>query len=62
MTAPGQAPISYGYDTADRLTSITQGTSVVQYANDAASRRTSLTLPNGVSTAYGYDTATGSRR
>jgi RHS repeat-associated protein len=43
------------YEEASRLTSITQGSNVVQLAYDAASRRTSLTLPNGVSTQYGYD-------
>ena len=29
----------------------------MQFTYDAADRRTTLTLPNGVSTQYGYDTA-----
>ncbi|HVB86246.1 MAG TPA: RHS repeat domain-containing protein [Candidatus Dormibacteraeota bacterium] len=33
---------------ANRLTQITQGTSTVSFAYDNANRRTSLTLPNGV--------------
>src|SRR5262249_42481894 len=38
-------------------TSITQTSNLVQFSYDAASRRTTLTLPNGVSTQYGYDAA-----
>jgi RHS repeat-associated protein len=45
------------YDPASRLTAITQGSSPVQFAYDAASRRTTLTLPNGVTTQSGYDRA-----
>jgi YD repeat-containing protein len=41
MTVAGQSAISYGYD-ADRLTSITQGTSTVSFGYDDANRRTSL--------------------
>ena len=57
MIVPGQLEISYSYDPASRLSSITQGSSLVQLAYDAASRRTTLTLPNGVTTQYGYDSA-----
>jgi RHS repeat-associated protein len=53
----GQATISYGYDNAGRLTSITQGSAVVSFEYDDANRRTWLTLPNGVQTEYAYDAA-----
>ena len=57
MTVPNQALISYAYDNANRLTQITQGTSIVQFGYDNANRRTSLTLPNGIVVEYGYDAA-----
>lgn len=57
MTVTGQPTVNYGYDNANRLTQITQGSSTVAYAYDAAGRRTSLTLPNGVLVEYGYDAA-----
>lgn len=43
--------------TRNRLTAITQGSSVVAFVYDAANRRTQLTLPNGVTVDYGYDAA-----
>jgi YD repeat-containing protein len=46
---------SYVWDNANRLTSITQGTSVT-FNYDNANRRTCLTLPNNVLVSYGYDT------
>ena len=57
MTPSGATQLSYGFDAADRLTGITQGTSMVGLAYDAADRRTTLTLANGVTVSYGYDTA-----
>jgi RHS repeat-associated protein len=57
MTVAGQPTVSYGYDNADRLTSITQGGNVVGFAYDTAGRRSTLTLPNTISTEYAYDTA-----
>jgi len=54
---PNQALISYTYDNANRLTQITQGTSIVQFGYDTANRRTSLTLPNGILVEYAYDAA-----
>ena len=54
---PGQPQVGYSYDSASRVTSITQGSSLVQFAYDSASRRTMLTLPNGVTTQSGYDSA-----
>ncbi len=57
MTVAGQPAVSYAYDNADRATQITQSTSTVAFSYDAAGRRTSLTLPNGVVVGYSYDTA-----
>lgn len=45
------------HDNANRLTQIMQGTATVQFGYDAANRRTSLTLPNGVVTEDAYDAA-----
>ena len=42
---------------ANRLVTITQGSTVVTLTYDAAGRRTSLTLPNGVVTEATYDAA-----
>jgi RHS repeat-associated protein len=49
--------VLYGYDDTNRLTSITQGTSVVSIAYDNANRRSTLTYPNGILATYGYDDA-----
>jgi YD repeat-containing protein len=57
MTVFGQPTVNYSYDNANRLLQITQGSSVVSFAYDAAGRRTSLTLPNGVLVEYAYDAA-----
>jgi YD repeat-containing protein len=57
MTVAGQQAVNYSYDNADRLTQITQLTTVVGFSNDAASRRTLLTLPNGITVSYTYDDA-----
>ena len=57
MTVAGQPTVNYSYNNANRLTQITQGTSIATYTYDAAGRRTSLTLPNGVLVEYAYDTA-----
>jgi RHS repeat-associated protein len=43
--------------TLDTLTQIQQGAVLVTMAYDSAGRRTSLTLPNGVTTSYAYDAA-----
>ena len=48
MTVPGQPEISYGYDNAGHLTSISQGSTSVYFGYDSDGRRTSLTLPNGI--------------
>ena len=49
--------MTYAYDNADRLTGITQGSAQVGFTYDAASRRSTLTLPNGIVATYTYDTA-----
>jgi RHS repeat-associated protein len=57
MTVTGQTAVSYAYDSANRLTQITQGTPTVSFVYDNANRRSTLTLPNGIVTSYGYDDA-----
>lgn len=57
MTVTGQPTITYAYDNANRLTGITQGPSTITVEYDAAGRRKSLTLPNGVTAEYTYDAA-----
>jgi RHS repeat-associated protein len=55
MTVIGQTAVTYGYDGAHRLTSITQGTATASLTYDAANRRSTLTYPNGVVATYTYD-------
>jgi RHS repeat-associated protein len=57
MTVGGQTPVIYTPDNANRLTQISQGSATVLFGYDNDSRRTSLTLPNGVSMNYSYDVA-----
>jgi RHS repeat-associated protein len=57
MMVAGQPAITYTPDDANRLTMITQGTASVVLGYDAANRRTSLTLPDGIVVSYGYDSA-----
>ena len=61
MTVNGQPQVSYAWDAASRLTSITQGAGAtartVSFAYDAASRTSSSTLANGLVASYGYDAA-----
>jgi RHS repeat-associated protein len=57
MAVSGQTAITYGFDNANRLTQISQGSANVSFGYDNDSRRTSLTLPNGVSMNYSYDAA-----
>jgi RHS repeat-associated protein len=52
-----QTRTKYSYDNANRTVQITQGSSNVALAYDNDSRRTTLTLPNAVTTIYGYDAA-----
>lgn len=57
MTVSGQPTVSYNYDAASRLTGVQQGGQAVALNYDATGRRTQLTLPNEVTTAYTYDPA-----
>ena len=57
MQVVGQTAVTYGWDNANRLTSVTQGSNAVGFTYDAASRRTLATLPNLVTIDYGYDDA-----
>ena len=55
MTVAGQPTVSYGWDNANRLTGITQGSTSIPFQYDNANRRYTLTLPNGILLTYGYD-------
>src|SRR5262249_14235377 len=57
MTVGGQPTVNYGYDDANRLTSVVEGTSTVTITYDDSDRRSTLTLPNGIVTTYSYDNA-----
>lgn len=57
MDAPGSATVTYSYDAASRLTEVSQAGRTAHLTYDPAGRRTSLTLPNGLVTEYGYDVA-----
>ncbi len=43
MQVTGQTAVTYGYDDADRITGITQGSNAVGFTYDAACRRTLAT-------------------
>ncbi|MFA5354797.1 MAG: RHS repeat-associated core domain-containing protein, partial [Thermodesulfovibrionales bacterium] len=47
--------ITYGYDTANRLTQISEGNQTFGFTYDTAGRRTKLSRPNGTYTGYSYD-------
>lgn len=51
----GTVQVTYGYDDASRLVTITRGTASFTLGYDDASRRTSLAYPNGIVTSYTYD-------
>ncbi len=58
VSGPGQVPVNYTWDNADRLTQIARvGLNSAVYGYDNADRRTSLQLPNLVNITYGYDDA-----
>jgi len=48
MSVAGQSAVTYGYDNAHRLTSITQGTTTIGMTYDDANRRSALTFANGI--------------
>ncbi len=59
FTDPESGVTAYGYDTLNRLQTLTAppayGTGSFGFGYDALSRRTSLTRPNSVTTSYSYD-------
>jgi RHS repeat-associated protein len=56
FTAPDGSTATYGYDTLNRLNTLSSSfAGQFNFGYDALSRRTSLTRPNGVNTAYNYD-------
>ena len=55
MTVVGQPTVSYGWDNANRLTGITQGTTSIPFGYDNANRESTMTLPNGILLTYTYD-------
>lgn len=57
MTANGQQPTTYQYDSASRLTRVEQGALFAQLGYDNANRRTSLSYSNATTTSYAYDLA-----
>src|SRR6185503_3374070 len=56
LSLDGTVFVTYAYDDASRLTTITRGTNSFTFGYDNANRRTSLGYPNGVNTTYTYDT------
>lgn len=67
MTPTGGSAVTYAYDAARRLTEIAQAAGLggavpaaaqtVGFSYDTADRPTGVTLPNGITLAYAYDTA-----
>jgi RHS repeat-associated protein len=58
LTYPDGEVVTYTYDLADRLLSVTDHAArTTQYAYDAGDRQTVITYPNGVQAAYTYDDA-----
>jgi YD repeat-containing protein len=55
MTVAGQPQVTYGFNSDNELSSITQSSSVVSLGFDHADRLTTTTLPNNVIETYGYD-------
>jgi RHS repeat-associated protein len=55
--APNGYTVSYGYDAADRVTTITKGNQNFQLGYDAVDRMTGLTMPNGIAASYSFDSA-----
>jgi RHS repeat-associated protein len=51
----GSVMVTYAYDDASRLASVSRGTKVFTFGYDDANRRTSLSYPDGVATSYAYD-------
>ena len=56
LSLDGTVFVTYAYDDASRLTTISRGANNFTFGYDNANRRTSLGYPNGVNTTYTYDT------
>ena len=54
-TNSGNIILNYNYDAANRLTQMTESSRTYAFGYDEANRMTGRTLPNGISTVYGYD-------
>lgn len=54
-STPDQRQISYGYDSTNRLQSITGTAGTFTYGYDPLGRRSSLNYPNKITASYGYD-------
>lgn len=57
LSLNGSAFLSYAYDDASRLLSLSRGSNSFVFGYDAVNRRISLSYPNGVTTSYSYDLA-----
>src|SRR5207247_4602084 len=55
--AAGQPAVNSAYYDGARLIQISQGSSTAAFTCDPAGRRSTLTLPNGITTSYSYDNA-----
>ena len=55
VTTP-QGTTSYSYDALDRLATVVDASGTTAYTYDAVGNLASTTYPNGVATAYSYDT------
>src|SRR5258708_24944554 len=56
FTAPDGSTNAYGYDTLNRMATLTNSlTGQFGFGYDALGRRTQLTRPNGINSNYGYD-------
>jgi RHS repeat-associated protein len=51
----GTVFVTYAYDDASRLATITRASSNFAFGYDDANHRTSMTYPNGITTGYSYD-------
>ncbi len=54
-TYPDNSVVTYGYDAAGRLASLTHAGRTFTYQYDSLGRRIKLTLPNRATTGYAYD-------
>jgi RHS repeat-associated protein len=57
MTPTGQSPVNYSYNSDDDLTGVGQGSASMSFGFDTDGRLQSVTLANGITVSYGYDSA-----